>query len=195
VAGGGMQFMLELRHQISTDVCCLAFQIRDRKVRANVRILRTEEILYKSQLWQRFNAKFDGLLSNDFDFIVSLSDQKSHRQPGERSAATAARSVPKSPPTKSRTSIGNLDSYNMLPSRLKEQIVEMLVGMKRVAPVLDANLALMAAHYGGIQAAAEGDMPYHRFSIRTKMNSEKGAFVFDTQFLVSDDGATVLVHE
>jgi len=196
ISAGGMQFMLDIDHPIAGNVCNIAFKIQNRKMRANVRKMRTEEVLFEGHVMRRYDVQFEGLLSNDFNFLISLTEGISKIPDNAKTAVglrsgTTARSLGLQP----RTSVGDLTSYDALPSHVKERIVSMLVTMKRMNPQTNVALALMAAHYGGRQEAADGEAPYHRFSIRTKMNSEKGAFVFTTLFLVSDDGASVIVRE
>jgi hypothetical protein len=72
--------------------------------------------------------------------------------------------------------------------------VRKLVSLKRLVRPQDVRLALLAAHYGGIQPASDGNV-YHRFFIRTRMNSQAGAVVFNTEVLVSDDGEDIIVRE
>ncbi len=195
ISGGGMQFMLDIDHLIAGKVCTIAFKIHTRKMRANVRVVRTEDVLFEGYVMRRYDVQFEGLLSNDFNFLMSLTEgtpkiiDNAKTAVGLRSGTTA-RSLGLQP----MVSVGDLTSYDALPSHVKEQIVSMLVTMKRMTPVTHVANALMAAHYGGRQEAAHG-AAYHRFSIRSKMNSEKGAFVFTTLFLVSDDGASVIVRE
>ena len=196
ISAGGMQFMLDIDHPIAGNVCNIAFKIQNRKMRANVRKMRTEEVLFEGNVMRRYDVQFEGLLSNDFDFVLSLTEGTPKIPDNAKTAVglrsgTTARSLGLQP----KTSIGDLTSYDALPSHVKERIVSMLVTMKRMNPQTNVALALMAAHYGGRQEAAHGAAPYHRFSIRSKMNSEKGAFVFTTLFLVSDDGASVIVRE
>jgi hypothetical protein len=196
ISAGGMQFMLDIDRPIAGNVCTIAFKIQTRKMRANVRVVRTEEVLFEGYVMRRNDVQFEGLLSNDFKFLMSLTEGTPKIPDNVKMAVglrsgTTAQSLGLQP----RTSVGDLTSYDALPSHVKEQIVSRLVTMKRMTPVTHVAHALMAAHYGGRQEAADGEPAYHRFSIRTKMNSEKGAFVFTTLFLVSDDGASVIVRE
>jgi hypothetical protein len=195
ISAGGMQFMLDIDHPIAGNVCTIAFKIQTRKMRANVRVVRTGDVLFEGYVMRRYDVQFEGLLSNDFNFLMSLTEGTPKIPDNAKTAVglrsgTTARSLDLQP----MASVGDLTSYDALPSHVKEQIVSMLVTMKRMTPVTHVAHALMAAHYGGRQEAANG-APYHRFSIRSKMNSEKGAFVFTTLFLVRDDGASVIVRE
>ncbi len=113
-------------------------------------------------------AKFVGLLEADYDFILALAQKP-------------ARDI----------SAASHQSYDMLPARIQAEIVAKLVGIKRLAPPQAPGPARFAAHYAGIEHANDG-IVYHRFFIRSHMDSPAGAFVFNTEALISDDGAVKL---
>jgi hypothetical protein len=185
ISGGGLQFLLE--HKIELQ-CSLAFLLAERRMRANVLVVQSVPYAYKGHQWHRHRAKFVGLMNSDFDFIVAYADaavDKATKAP----VVPAPRVQPKP-----KHSVGTLESYDMLPLRIQETIVRKLVSLKRLVRPQDVRLALLAAHYGGIQPASDGNV-YHRFFIRTRMNSQAGAVVFNTEVLVSDDGEDIIVRE
>jgi len=180
ISGGGIQFLLP--EPIPQRACTIALRINDRNVRANIMIVLAAAVVYKDQPMHHHRAKFLGLRDSDFDFIIALTSAVP--------VATGAGAL------RTKNSIGSLESYDMLPLKIKEEIVRTLVSMKRLAKPRETHLALMVAHYAGLQAADEGSVPFHRFSIRTKMDpGGRGMMVFDTHFLISEDGTKVLIRE
>jgi hypothetical protein len=178
ISGGGIQFLLQ--EPITQRACTIAVQIKDRRMLANIVIILAAEVVYEEQTWLHHRAKFLGLRDTDFDYIMALTS--------ERIPAGAAA-------MKGQASGGAVESYEMLPISIKEDIVRTLVSMKRLARPRETQLASLVAHYGGLQPADKGTAAFHRFSIRTKMNSARGELVFDTHFLISEDGTKVIVRE
>jgi len=166
ISGGGLQFLL---HQKIGNQCSLAFEINGRRMRASVDVLHAAEIVFEGQPRQHYRAKFVGLMEADYDFITGLTQRPVQE-----------------------LSIASHQSYDMLPVPTQERIVSQLVGMKRLAPQPVSGRPHLAAHYAGIEHAKDGT-PFHRFFIRSHMQSQTGAFVFNTEVLISDDG-TVKVH-
>jgi hypothetical protein len=188
ISGGGLQFILEQKIELQ---CALAFVLEERRMRANVMIVQSGVCTYKGQEWHRHRAKFVGLMNSDFDFIVAFADAHApHRS--DQAAGSAAR-LPLARP-KSKHSVGVLESYDMLPLRLQEMIVRKLVDLKRMVRPQEIRLALLAAHYGGIQPATDGSV-FHRFFIRTRMQSKTGPLVYNTEVLISDNGEDIIVRD
>jgi hypothetical protein len=175
ISGGGMQFLLQ--ESIPERACSIVFEIKARRMKANVVIILATKVMYKERPWQHNRAKFLGLLSTDFDFIMAIKP--------DRPVPTGGGLL------KGKDSVGSLEAYEMLPAKIKEDIVKSLVGMRRLAPPREARLASLVAHYVGLQPGALGSAACYRFSIQTKMKAE----VFDTHVLVSLDGTKLIICE
>jgi hypothetical protein len=184
ISGGGLQFLLELTIE---NQCSLAFELNNHRMRANVMVIQSASCEFRGRTWQRYRAKFVGLLNSDFDLIIAFT---SARVQPNAVAAPALRPASTNP----KKSVGALESYDMLPLRIQEMIVRKLVQLKRLVAPLEVRLALLAAHYGGIQPASDGYV-YHRFFIRTRMNTKTGVVVYNTEVLVSDNGKDLIVRE
>jgi hypothetical protein len=194
ISAGGIQFLLKRR--LPKRECSIAFQVNDRKMWAKVSIVRTTQAMHEDQCWNCYGANFEGLLESDFDFIVALSDTgvEPHSEAGW--AGSPAQPFGQASPTASAVSISSLQSNEgLLPAVAREQIVQMLVAMDRLQAVENMYFALVAIHYVGIHPSAEADVLYHRFAVRTRKNTDDGRVVYNTHFLVSDDGLKILLHE
>ena len=181
ISGGGLMFLLE--HRIAQTKCSIAFSLSDRRTRANLEIIKIVGCAFKEQAWQQHSAKFVGLMEKDFNFIITYTD-KHNPTPIQSSLPRLA--------AKRKSSISH-DSYDLLPLRIQEQIVQKLVDMQRLQPPPEPRLAHLAAHYSGVSQAEDGNV-FHRFLIRTKMNSQAGPLVYNTEVLISDDGATLFIR-
>ena len=194
ISAGGIQFLL--KRELPKRQCSIAFQINDRKMQAKVSIVRTTQAMHENQEWNCYGAKFDGLLESDFDFIVALNDSwvEPHSEAGQ--ADSPALPLGQAQPM-SVVSISALQSSDgVLPEIARGRMVEMLVGMGRLQAVQDLYLALIAIHYVGIHPSFEGDVLYHRFAIRTRKDMVgDDRVVYNTHFLVSDDGSKIRLYE
>jgi hypothetical protein len=190
ISGGGLQFLLEEQIELQ---CSVAFNIQDRRMRANVLVVQSAVCSYRQKHWHRHRAKFVGLMNSDFDYIMAFTEAYARKASDGVSAAAVHVPIVK-PKPKPKHSVGSLESYDMLPLRVQETIVRKLVELKRLVPPHETRLALLAAHYGGIQPAND-DKVFHRFFIRTRMNSQAGAVVFNTEVLVGDNGQDVIVRD
>jgi hypothetical protein len=186
ISGGGLMFLLE--HRIAQTECSIAFSLSDRRMRANLEIIRIVGAAFKEQAWQQHSAKFVGLMEKDYNFIITYTDKHS---PTPIRSSPIQSSLPR-PAAKRKSSISH-ESYDLLPLRIQEQIVQKLVDMRRLQPPSDPRLAHLVAHYGGVSQAEDGNV-FHRFLIRTQMNSRAGPLVYNTEVLISDDGATLSIR-
>ena len=202
LSGGGLRFVLEREFKQSRGA--IAFAIGGRQMRANIAIIEYLPTVFRGQFWYHYRAKFVSLLSCDFDFLtayidahVGASDPQppghvapSHiAAPPNPSAPTAA----SPPPAVVKRPLSSIDSFDKLPVAIKKQIVQTLVHANRLPRGQQSYISPITAHYNGIQTGEKGN--FHRFSVRTQINSQAGPQVFHSDFLVSDDGSTVVYRE
>jgi hypothetical protein len=178
ISGGGISFLSQ--DHVPLRECSIGLHIRARRVQANIIVLAATEVVFNEELWRRHRAQFTVLLKTDFDFIMALTHPGSHTLVSEHAEAVER-----------ENSCGVVESFGMFPTGLKDKIVQILVGMKRLTPPKSSQLALLAAHYGGPEFANDGTLLCHRLRIR----SQDGAMVFETNFRVSADGDPVVVRD
>lgn len=183
ISGGGLQFLLE--KQRTDSHAALAFEIGGRQMRADVVVIECVPTTFRGQPWYHYRAKFVGMLSGDFYFLVEFIDARAQEvaPAGLRPAAAAN---PKVSPTP-------LESYDKLPGHIKKQMMLTLMRMKRLPAGELATLAPIAAHYGGTESS-DGKL-FHRFWVRTRVESQAGSLVYNTDFLISDDGTKLVVRQ
>jgi uncharacterized protein (DUF885 family) len=161
-------------------------------MRANVLVVHADSLVFKEKTWQRHRAKFVGLLETDFNSIIEFTHAHSE-EPVTTASQTAQRPVLGHPAQK--TSFGPHDSYDMLPLKIQEAIVQKLVAMNRLMPPIETRLASLAPHYAGVQQANDGRI-FYRFFIRSRMYGQGGGpVVFNSEVLVCEDDSDVIVRE
>ena len=186
ISGGGMQFLLE--SHFTESHAAIAFEIGGRQMRADILVIEAAQTMFRGEPWYHYRAKFVGMLSGDFYFLVEFIDARAEAVAPGRLQAVEPRK-----PAAPKVSSATLESYDKLPAPIKKQILETLVRMKRLAPGEPAGGAPVAAHYGGTQSVDE--RLFHRFWVRTRVDSPAGSLVYNTDFLISDDGGKIVVHE
>jgi hypothetical protein len=190
ISASGIRFLL--KRELPKRECSIAFQINDRKMWAKVSIVRTTQAMHENQCWNCYGANFEGLLESDFDFIVVLSygGLTPHSEAGR--ADSPAPALGEAPLATSTVSISSLQSHErLMPDVAREQIVQMLVAMDRLEAVENMYFAPIGIHYVGICRPAEADVLYHQYAVRTRKNTVDGRVVYNTHFLLSDDGLTI----
>jgi hypothetical protein len=165
LSGGGLQFLLH--ETIPTPGCTVLFTIKERRILANIEIKMAAEIVHEKQLWQHCRAKFHGLREIDFHFIMNITKQLASKP---------------------------LPTYDTLPVKIKNDIVNALVDMKRLAQPTKNELPLLDVHYAGTESV-NSSAPLLKFNIRTKLTTYRGVMVFDTYFLLSEDGTTLIIRD
>jgi hypothetical protein len=186
VSGGGLQFLFE-KH-FTERHAAIAFETGGRQMRADILVIEAAQTMFRGQPWYHYRAKFVGMLRGDFNFLVEFIDA--------RAEAVAPSRLPAVAPVKrggATISATPLESYDKLPDQTKKQILQTLVRIKRLAPGEPARGTLIATHYGGAQSTDTG--LFHRFWVRTRVESPAGSFVYNTDLLISDDGTEIVVHE
>jgi hypothetical protein len=66
--------------------------------------------------------------------------------------------------------------------------------MKRLSQPTKSALASLATHYVG-KEALKGGATFLWFNVRSKIKSDKGIMVFDTYFLLSEDGTSLIIRD
>lgn len=210
ISGGGLRFVLEREFRQTRGA--IAFSIGGRRMRANILVIESLPTVYRGQFWFHYRAKFIGMLSSDFDFLTAyidaqpaVAEQRTHAPPA-RAAAPPARAAappaaalpqpgasPSPPPPVIRRPLSSIDSFDKLPTPVKKQIVQALVRANRLPRGQQTYLSPITAHYNGMQTGEGGN--FHRFSVRTQINSHAGTQIFNSDFLISDDGTKVIYRE
>jgi hypothetical protein len=165
ISGGGLQFLLP--ETIPTGGCAVLFTINDRRMVANIKIMMAAKIVHEGQPYLHYRAMFYGLRETDFDLIMTVTEKLASRP---------------------------LPTFDTLPVNIKNQIVNTLVKMKRLSEPTKSALASLATHYVG-KEAMKGSTTFLRFNVRSKIQSDKGVMVFDTYFLLSEDGTSLIISD
>lgn len=137
---------------------------------------------FRGQFVRRYGLKITGIAADDWDALVRFCKGEPVAQ--NNKAQDELQLVRLQPD----------DVARLVPLRLQNRLLKMLVERKRLAP-LDQKIPLVQYSYGG-RVEREGAR-LHRLSIQSRIFDEalSESRTFDTQFLFSDDASIVTIDE
>lgn len=161
----------------------------------NLRVqLETKNVVIRARrVWQqpgtaqgkpawRYGLTFTGISADDWDTVVRFCNN------GEVEIENKAQKDLELVKLKAD------DVARLIPKRLQDQMLDMLVRRGRLAPI-DEKTPLVQYSYGGV--AKRGGKALHRLSIHSRMRDDITGEVkaFDTRFYFEDDGSNVQMDE
>jgi PilZ domain-containing protein len=137
---------------------------------------------FRGQFVRRYGLKITGIAADDWDALVRYCKGEPVAQ--NNKAQDELQLVRLQPD----------DVARLVPLRLQNRLLKMLVERKRLAP-LDQKIPLVQYSYGG-RVEREGAR-LHRLLIHSRIFDEaiSESRAFDTQFLFSDDASIVTIDE
>jgi hypothetical protein len=153
-----------------SDTLDVALDLDGRRVRARVTIARQGTMAHGGTDYAVVAGVFQGIAADDWDAVVRFC--KGIADPGNKAAdeLTALAGTPD-------------DAYRLLPLKVQERIVALLVAAGRLAPDGDAKNPLLRMHYVGKTRTGQ-----HRLSVHSRRNVDGEALTFDSLMTVDDAG-------
>jgi hypothetical protein len=151
----------------------VALELRGRSVRARLRVVRHGTVAREGVEWAMIAAVFEGIASDDWDAVVRFC--KNRGEPASKaSEELAARS-------------GDDDAYRLLPLRIQERLVALLVDAGRLAPGSGAKNPLLRISYSGTTPTGA-----HRLAVHSRHATGDEVLQFDSLITVDDAGKVSL---
>jgi hypothetical protein len=121
--------------------------------------------------------RFTGISADDWDAIVRYTTDKAVEETNKaQEELTTVRMTPD-------------DANRLLPSRLQQRLLQMLVERRRLAPLKDGQTPLVQYFYSGV-IRHEGKL-MHRLTIQSKVVGHEGDEMFETRFVFDDKGDNI----
>ncbi|HZO95374.1 MAG TPA: hypothetical protein VFB22_16620 [Candidatus Baltobacteraceae bacterium] len=152
----------------------VAIGLNARKVRARIEIVRRGQMSRDGVEWTILAGVFEGIAADDWDAIVRF-----------------CKNVPE-PQNKAKEELASLahgddDAYRLLPLKVQERIVAMLIAAGRLNPGSDAKNPLLKMTYGG-KSRTGG----HVLSVRSRRHVDGEVAEYDSTLHVDDSGSVRL---
>jgi hypothetical protein len=152
----------------------VALDLHGRRVRARLKIVRKGAMTRDGVEWAVIACVFEGIAADDWDLIVRFC--KNLDDPGNKAAQEL-----------SALAGSDDDAYRLLPLRVQQRVVAMLVKAGRLAPASDAKNPLLRMSYDGSNRAGE-----HRLAVHSRRLVDGELLQFDSVLIVDDAGNVTL---
>ncbi len=152
----------------------VALELRGRNVRARLKVVRHGTVARDGVEWAMIAAVFAGIAADDWDAVVRFCGNR----PDPKNKATAEIAA---------KSGEDDDAYRLLPLRVQERVVALLVEAGRLAPGSGAKNPLLRLSYSGTTPAGA-----HRLAVHSRRMSDDDVLQFDSMLTVDDDGKVTL---
>jgi hypothetical protein len=150
----------------------VALDLRGRHVRARLKIVRHGTVSRNGVEWAMIAAVFAGIAADDWDAVVRFC--RNRAEPASKAADEfAAR--------------GDDDAYRLLPLRIQERVVALLVAAGRLAPGSEAKNPLLRISYSGTTPTGA-----HRLAVHSRHATGDEVLQFDSFLTVDDSGKVSL---
>ncbi len=132
-------------------------------------------MLHGKPVW-RYGVQYTGIGADDWDALVRFCNNE---------AVTVENKAQKE---LELVRMQADDVARLIPQRLQERLLTLLVEANRLAPLEDGKIPLVQYFYGG--ALKRGGRPLHRLSIHSRVSDERSGETrsYDTRFLFDESG-------
>ena len=151
----------------------VALELRGRHVRARLKIVRHGTVARDGVEWAMIAAVFAGIAADDWDAVVRFC--KNRADPANKASQELAARA------------GDDDAYRLLPLRVQERVVALLVEAGRLAPGSSAKNPLLRLSYSGTTPTGA-----HRLAVHSRRVTDDEVLQFDSLLTVDDAGKVAL---
>ncbi len=151
----------------------LAMTIRNREIRARVAVKRTEKASAGGTPVHRIACTFMGIAADDWDAIVRFVNDEPEPENKALDELKARRKED--------------DAYRLLPLRVQNRLVNILVSSNRLEPPHKDQLPALRLHLIGTHREPDGTQ-VHRVNVHSRKLIDDQWYAFDTQFLIDSRG-------
>lgn len=177
ISGGGLCVLTQ--EPVGKDEFEVRATIETRLVRLRARAVWQDTVTHQGKSVWRYGMRFTGISADDWDAIVRYtSDKDVEEQNKAQQELTTIRMTPD-------------DADRLLPSKLQQRLLGMLVERRRLAPLREHVTPLVQYFYSGV--VRHNDQMMHRLTIQSKVVGPQGDEMFETRFVFDDKGETVLI--
>jgi hypothetical protein len=148
----------------------VAMDLGRRRVRARLIVARSGPVTREGVEWSLIAADFQGIAADDWDAVVRFCK----RRPDPRNKAADELAA---------LAETDDDAYRLLPLRVQQHVVAILVEAGRLAAGSDAKNPLLRMSYGGTTRTGA-----HRLLVHSRRNDDDQVLNFDSLLIVDEAG-------
>ncbi len=175
IGGGGLCVITQ--EPVGKDEFEVRATIESRGVRVRAKSVWQDTITHQGKSVWRYGMRFTGISADDWDAIVRYTTGKPVEESNKaQEELTTLRLSPD-------------DASRLLPSKLQQRLLEILVARRRLAPLKDSQTPLVQYFYSG--AVRHEGKVMHRLTIQSKVVGPEGDEMFETRFVFDDKGENI----
>ncbi|MDQ2681601.1 MAG: PilZ domain-containing protein [Candidatus Eremiobacteraeota bacterium] len=177
ISGGGLCVLTQ--EPVGKDEFEIRATVEQRVVRVRARAVWQDTVSHQGKSVWRYGMRFTGISADDWDAIVRFASDKPVAEGNKaQDELTTVRMTPD-------------DANRLLPHKLQQRLLVMLVERRRLAPMSDKVTPLVQYFYSGVIRHENKLM--HRLTIQSKLVGVEGDEMFETRFVFDDKGDTILI--
>lgn len=177
ISGGGLCVLTQ--EPVGKDEFEIRATIESRVIRVRARSVWQDTVTHQGKSVWRYGLRFTGISADDWDAIIRYTTERPVEEANKaQEELTTVRMTPD-------------DASRLLPSRLQQRLLKILVDRHRLAPLKENQTPLVQYFYSGV-ARYEGKL-MHRLTIQSKVVTPQGDQMFETRFVFDDKGDNITV--
>lgn len=177
ISGGGLCVLTQ--EPVGKDEFEIRATIESRVIRVRARSVWQDTVTHQGKSVWRYGLRFTGISADDWDAIIRYTTERPVEEANKaQEELTTVRMTPD-------------DASRLLPSRLQQRLLIILVDRHRLAPLKENQTPLVQYFYSGV-ARYEGKL-MHRLTIQSKVVTPQGDQMFETRFVFDDKGDNITV--
>lgn len=177
ISGGGLCVLTQ--EPVGRDEFEVRATLDSRTIRVRAKSVWQDTVTHQGKSVWRYGMRFTGISADDWDAIVRYTTDKAVAEGNKAQEELATvRMTPD-------------DANRLLPTRLQQRLLAMLVERRRLAPIRGNQTPLVQYFYSGV-VRHEGKL-MHRLTIQSKVVGGESDEMFETRFVFDDSGETVTI--
>jgi hypothetical protein len=177
ISGGGLCVLTQ--EPVGKDEFEIRATIETRVIRVRAKAVWQDTVTHQGKSVWRYGMRFTGIGADDWDAIVRYTTDKSVAETNKaQEELTTVRMTPD-------------DANRLLPTRLQQRLLQMLVERRRLSPIKENQTPLVQYFYSGVMR--HEDKMMHRLTIQSKVVGPHGDEMFQTRFVFDDKGESIKI--
>ncbi|MDQ2864989.1 MAG: PilZ domain-containing protein [Candidatus Eremiobacteraeota bacterium] len=177
ISGGGLCVLTQ--EPVGRDEFEVRATLDARILRMRAKSVWQDTVSHQGKSVWRYGMRFTGISADDWDAVIRYTTDKPVAEANKaQEELVTVRMTPD-------------DANRLLPQKLQQRLLAMLVERHRLAPLNETVTPLVQYFYSGV--VRHNSELVHRLTIQSKVVGAEGAEIYETRFVFDDAGDTVQV--
>jgi len=177
ISGGGLCVLTQ--ESVGKPEFDIRATLDQRTIKMRVRSVWQDNVSHQGKTVWRYGLRYSGIPADDWDAVIRYTTGRS----------VAEVNVAQEELVQVRMS--DDDTSRLLPESLQNQLLQMLVERRRLAPLEDKVTPLVQYFYSGL--VRDEGRPMHRLTIQSKVVGQEGEEMYETRFVFDENGENIRI--